>query len=147
MEIIRYTSRDMALYQETLELRDEILRQPWGFSIYDENLSYETENQFFGAVENGKLIGSLNYFVKAPKTAQLCAFVIKKDRQKAGIGTALVKALFQELQESDFEKCTVSARPPADSFYEKVGFVKTGEKRMNPVDGISFVMIRRVKND
>ncbi len=54
MEIIRYTSRDMALYQETLELRDEILRQPWGFSIYDENLSYETENQFFGAVENGK---------------------------------------------------------------------------------------------
>ncbi len=125
MEIVKYKKTNSSLYTQTLALRDEILRRPLGLSIYDENLSYEVENIFFGALENGKLIGTLNYFVKEPQTAQLCAFAVKNERQKSGIGSQLVVQLFDELQQLNFEKCIVEARDTAVGFYQKQGFTVT----------------------
>jgi ribosomal protein S18 acetylase RimI-like enzyme len=123
MEIISYRKADTALYEQTLALRNEILRQPLGFSIYDEDLSYESENIFFGAFEKDQLVGTLNYYVPEVGTAQLCAFAVRADRQKQGIGRQLVEMLLKDLQRQGFKKCIVEARELALGFYEKVDFV------------------------
>ncbi|AYG00072.1 GNAT family N-acetyltransferase [Lactococcus allomyrinae] len=131
MEIIKYRRADEAHYAETLALRDKILRQPFGVTIYDENLDYEVENIFLGAFENDELIGTVNYFEKTSKTAQLCAFAVKSDRQKSGVGSQLVQALFTDLLAQNFEKCIVEARGTAVGFYKKMGFVLTSSAFKN----------------
>lgn len=141
MEIIKYRKADETCYAQTLALRDQILRQPFGVTIYDENLDYEVENIFFGAFENGELIGTVNYFTKASKTAQLCAFAVIADRQKSGIGSQLVQALFADLRAQNFEKCIVEARGTAVGFYEKMGFVLTSSAFKNERLGLEDFMM------
>lgn len=124
MEITTYRRSDQQLYEQTLALRNTVLRQPLGLSIYDEDLSYETENFFFGALENGELLATVNYYVPEPGIAQLCAFAVRADRQKQGIGRQLVRALLDDLQQKNFTRCLVEARESAVGFYEKTGFEK-----------------------
>lgn len=142
MEIIKYKNTDRR-YAQTLQLRDVILRQPFGLSIYDEDLSYESENFFFGMVENDELLGTVNYFVKSDNVAQVCAFAVRADKQKQGIGSQLIIALLTELQARNFKKCIVSARPEAVKFYEKFGFivdapVKTKQGGMSMMMELNF---------
>ena len=46
--VIPYGSED---YQKTLPLRDVTLRQPWGQSIADDDLSSEADDYIYGAFD------------------------------------------------------------------------------------------------
>ncbi|GAB2024913.1 hypothetical protein OfM1_09840 [Lactovum odontotermitis] len=140
MEITTYRRSDQQLYEQTLSLRNLVLRQPFGLSIYDEDLSYETENFFFGALENGELLATVNYYVPEPGIAQLCAFAVRADRQKQGIGQALTAALLDDLRRQNFKRCIVEARESAVGFYEKTGFEKYKTMENVRVGGMDWIM-------
>ncbi|MDR2976134.1 MAG: GNAT family N-acetyltransferase [Streptococcaceae bacterium] len=147
MEIVVYRNTDEALYEQTLALRNALLRQPYGFSIYDEDLSYETGNYFFGALdESGELLGTVNYFVPEPGISQLCALAVRTDLQKQGIGRKLVSALFEDLQQKNFKKCIVEARESAVGFYEKTGFIIDAPIPNTRLGGIDWLMHRDLEN-
>jgi len=107
MEIVAYRSYDTDLYRQGLTLRNELLRKPLGKSIYDDDLAIEQDNLFFGAVEQGKLLGTLGSFSPEPGVAQLTAFAVRADRKGQGIGASLVKKLLGHLKQEGFSRCVV----------------------------------------
>jgi len=47
----KYKSTDTEIYKSSLELRNELLRIPFGKSIYDDNLEIEKDNDFYGVLK------------------------------------------------------------------------------------------------
>ena len=48
VNVKKYKSTDKTIYQASLQLRDVLLRQPIGKSIYEEDLTIEQDNDFYG---------------------------------------------------------------------------------------------------
>lgn len=117
-----YRSTDTAIYNESLKIRNELLRLPIGKDLFDEDLNIEKENIFFGAFKNDQMIGTLSFFEEAPYIAHLTAFAVKKEFQKRGIGTKLIENLKQHLKKQRFKKVIVAAREEAVDFYGKCDF-------------------------
>lgn len=83
----------------------------------------------YGAYEQSTLIGMLA--IRLPHHISL--FFVSEQHQKKGIG----KALFQEYQKRmPTNLITVNSSPYAVTIYEKLGFVKDGEKQSK--DGIQY---------
>lgn len=144
----KYKSTDIEVYTESLKIRNDLLRLPIGKDIFEEDLSIEKENIFFGAFKNSQIIGTLSYFEETSYTAHLTAFAITKEFQKKGIGKKLVTNLIQHLRSKNFEKVVVDAREEAVEFYKKCGFIVLNgpilNKHLNVCD---FEMQYNLKNN
>lgn len=56
MKKIEYGSGE---YQETIDLRDQVFRKPWGLDIRDDDLSPDKDMDIYGAYLGGELIGTV----------------------------------------------------------------------------------------
>lgn len=122
LNVKKYKSTDKRIYQASLKLRDALLRQPIGKSIYEEDLTIEQGNDFYGVFQGEDLIGTLSFFEKQPHVAQLTAFAVKREFQRCGLGKKLVAFLIADLQKRGYQKVIVDARAEARFFYQKCGF-------------------------
>lgn len=118
----KYKSYDTKIYRESLKLRNELLRKPIGKSIYEENLSVEKDNDFYGIFDGEQLIATLSFFEKEPGSAQLTAFAVKEEFQRQGLGQNLVAFLVADLRVRGYHRVLVAARATAKDFYQKCGF-------------------------
>ncbi len=118
----KYFTSDKDIYIDSLKLRNRLLRMPIGKNIFDENLDIEKNNTFYGAFDDGCLIGTLSFFEEIINVAHLTAFAIDTDYQRIGIGSLLIEMLVSDLKEKKFTKINVDARESAKIFYEKCGF-------------------------
>jgi GNAT superfamily N-acetyltransferase len=57
------------------------------------------------------------------------------DRRSQGIGAAVLAALLDQVRDGGGRLVWCSARTPARSFYERAGFVATGEPWVDPLIG------------
>ncbi len=64
-------------------------------------------------------------------------FFVRKSEQRRGIGSALIHALAQEMEQTQTARITVNAADQAVAVYEALGFEKTGEEQ--DIGGIVFV--------
>ena len=62
---------------------------------------------------------------------------VETSYHKQGIGSELLAYVTEEAQKRGMEKLTVKAAPAAVGFYEKKGFVATGEEQIK--DGVRFL--------
>lgn len=131
IKIKKYSANDFVTYGKSLEIRNRLLRLTIGKNIYNENLEIEQDNIFFGAFDNGELIGTLSYFKEEERIAHLTAFAISNEYQRKGIGTRLVNKLIKELRELHYKEIKVDARKEAVNFYEKCGFEIYSEPILN----------------
>lgn len=118
----KYSTSDKDIYLDALKLRNKLLRLPVRRNIFDENLSIEKNNIFYGAFDNGCLIGTVGFFKETLNIAHLTAFAIDTDYQRRGIGSQLIKIVVNDLKEKKFIKINVNSRESAKIFYEKCGF-------------------------
>ncbi|MFP4221690.1 MAG: GNAT family N-acetyltransferase [Phormidium sp.] len=113
-------------YQQSLTLRDQVLRQPLGLSIGEENLESETHQGHFGII---KLSQKRNPFlacvVIVPKTqdrVKLRQMAVLPEVQKQGLGRFLIEEVEEYLRQYHVRIINLAARVSALQFYEKLGY-------------------------
>lgn len=94
---------------------------------------------FFGAYQNDKVVGVL----ATRELSHISLFFVKKEYQNKGIGKALFNFM---LENTKSDKLTVNSSPYAVNIYEKLGFKKQSEEKLD--DGIRYTpMLYKIKNN
>lgn len=143
----KYKSTDTIIYNDSLTIRNELLRLPIGKNIFSEDLNIEKENVFFGAFKDEQIIGTLSFFEVSPHTAQLTAFAVTKEFQKKGVGKKLIDNLIEHLKNQGYKEIVVNAREEAVGFYKKCDFVLLNGPILNQYLNVyDFEMQYNLKN-
>lgn len=102
--------------------------------IFDESAAEELE--FFGAFENGELVGVLS----ANGDGHICCFFVKATRQGRGVGRSLWEHYRDRCARSAF---TANSSPRAAPVYHRLGFKDAGAERLS--DGIRYTPMKYEK--
>lgn len=115
-------------YDETVALRDRILRQPLGleFSIDDLKMEYR-DIHLVCIAPAGEIVGCLILSDKGGKKVKMRQVAVDKPLQKQGIGKMLVEASEQLARHRGYDCITLHARDTAIPFYLNLGYVPVGE--------------------
>ena len=120
--IIRLISYNAPEYQAELILRDKILRQPLGMSLFDEDLSQDKNDIHFCAFYDNKLVGCILLSPLPNRELKMRQVAIENEFQSMKIGSAMVKATEQYAQNLGCGKIVLNARKTAVEFYKKNGY-------------------------
>ena len=104
-------------YDETVRLRQRILRDPLGLVL---DTKGDAARTFFVALEEGRVIGTV-----ALEENRLRAMAV--DTQARGVGRLLVARLEEEARARGLPRIELHARITARGFYAKLGYVEEGE--------------------
>ena len=115
-------------YDETIRLRDEILRQPLGLQFNIKDLEVEYSQYHLGAYDaQGTLVACLVLKPLDDQVLKMRQVAVKTTVQGKGYGSELVKASETFAIERGFQKMELNARDNAIRFYERMGYRKIGK--------------------
>jgi GNAT superfamily N-acetyltransferase len=114
-------------YDAELALREEILRQPLGLSLADEDLSAEANQWHFGLVDGERLVACLILVPRAANSGQLRQMAVDSRWQNRGLGRQLVEQVEQVAADRGITHLMLHARSEAIGFYERLGYQIEGE--------------------
>jgi GNAT superfamily N-acetyltransferase len=120
--IIKQVSVHDELYRQVWQLREDILRQPLGLSLKDEDLGGDAADTIFAAVQQEKLIGCVMMHTIDEDYVKLRQMAVLPDAQGLGVGRMLVEAAGNWARENGFKEIVMHARITAAGFYEKLGY-------------------------
>lgn len=135
IQLIRYGSPE---YAAALRLRHDLLRAPLGLDLFSEDLSAETEHLHIGLFE-GEGFGSeadlLGVAVAVPqadapdgaRVAKVRQVAVRADRQRGGLGRALMDGAEAVLRGEGYGRAVLNARAHVVGFYERLGYERVGE--------------------
>ncbi len=109
-------------YMEVLALRQEVLRQPLGLNLYEEDLSAELDAQIFIYQLDDKVVGCLLALPVDVASIRLKQMAVSAQCQGKGIGNKLMLAAEAFAKAKGFSKIYFHARESALPFYEKLGY-------------------------
>jgi N-acetylglutamate synthase-like GNAT family acetyltransferase len=122
------TIQDTADYQNVYDLREEVLRQPIGLSLKNEDLSGDAVDKIIIAETNGDLLGCVmihpTHEASVPKFRQMA---VAPQHQRKGIGQLLMTAAEDECRRAGAEKVILHARITAEEFYKKLGYTTVSD--------------------
>ena len=104
-------------YEDTVRLRQRILRDPLGLTL---DTSGDATRTFFVAIEDGRVLGTV-----ALEGNRLKAMAVDADGR--GIGRRLVERLEEEARARGLSTIELHARETARGFYAKLGYIAEGE--------------------
>ncbi len=116
-------------FDESIALRDKILRQPLGLSFKESDIEQEyAQVHLAGYSPSGEMVAILVLMPNEDGVAKMRQVAIDDACQGMGIGKALVE--FSEIwaKENGVKTITMSARETAVPFYQKLGYTKTGRR-------------------
>ena len=104
------------------------------------------DKYFLGFYEGETLVAVMDLILGFPndETAFVGFFMVNKQFQGKGIGTALVKEVFEYLKASGFKfvrLCFAKGNPQSEHFWVKNGFERTGVEAQN--DGYVVVVLEK----
>lgn len=117
-------------YDMAFQLRDVVLRKPWGRSFEEDDLSGEREgtDTNWGYFQDGKLlcVGTLtpisNDIIKIRYLATL------PEAQGKGYGKAVLSAMEDFARSQNYKQIVLESRVSAQEFYRKYGYQTEGEE-------------------
>jgi predicted GNAT family N-acyltransferase len=115
-------------YDESIRLRDDILRKPLGLVFFAEDLAKEYNQVHFGYYENEKLIGCMVLHDYGDKNAKMRQVAVAETHQKRGIGQKMVTYFEAYAKVNGYKKVVLHARDVACPFYEKLNYKKVGKQ-------------------
>ena len=115
-------------YEETVALRDEILRRPLGLRFTPEVLGAESGDMHLACYENGALVGCLILSPGDAGTIKMRQVAVAEQLQGRGVGRALVERSEEIAREHGFREMVLHARDTAVPFYERLGYERVGEQ-------------------
>lgn len=101
------------------------------------------EQYFYVALLQGKITG----FASLDNSGYLDLIYVDKDRQREGIGSALLAQLEKTANELELAEINVQSSITAKPFFEARGFKLTGQKYklVNDVPFMNAVMVKKIK--
>lgn len=114
-------------YEQSLALRDEVLRKPLGLSFSDEELELERGLYHLACQEERQVLGCLVLVPHEDGTIRMRQVAVAAHVQRQGIGCALTELAEQLARDRGFSAVTLNARDTAVGFYEKLGYQRVGE--------------------
>lgn len=115
-------------YDQACRLRNELLRQPLGLNLMEEDLSVEAAYLHFGIVEGSRVIACGLAIPVSDVKAKIRQMAVSADFQNQGIGKKLLSNIEASLKQRGFRLLELDARTSAVGFYQKLGYQKVGEE-------------------
>ena len=137
---IHYGSAD---YQQTLGLRDEILRRPWGHSIAEDDLSKEGDDLIYGAFDGDNLVGMAILQDDGTTYNRLRYMAVDSRYRRRGIGAAIAREFESRSKKAGKAGIRLMARTSVTAFYETLGYRLEGEAFVPghiPVEHVMMVL-------
>ncbi len=116
-------------YDESIQLRTDILRIPLGLEFFVEDLEKEYNQFHLGCYnKNSELVGCLVLNPLSEGVLKMRQVAVSQNIQKKGIGSLLVHASEDFAKKRGFTEMVLNARETAVPFYEKLNYTKIGER-------------------
>jgi N-acetylglutamate synthase-like GNAT family acetyltransferase len=131
-------------YDETVQLRDKILRKPLGLQFSEEQLAEEFADFHLAAYTHDWVLrGCLVLTLKGDKTLKMRQVAVDEAVQKMGVGRQLVAASEAFGRAHGFDIMELNARDTAVPFYQKLNYAIVGE-RFEEVGIGHFKMVKKL---
>ncbi len=118
-----------AEYEETVALRDDVLRKPLGLRFTPEMLGAEAGDFHLACYDEGRrLIGCLILSPSDHGVVKMRQVAVAEAMQGAGVGRALVERSEEIARHQGFREMKLHARETAVPFYERLGYERIGER-------------------
>lgn len=113
-----------------------------------EKIAFSLRDNLIVAIDNNRVIGFVGYGDRgdeAPNIGEIFALYVLSDYYGTGVGLDLMKAGLKQLAEYP-EVClwVIKENKRAIRFYEKCGFVPTGEELVSPRIGATEIKMKLV---
>ena len=114
-------------YDETVNLRDSILRKPLNLSFSEEELAEEYTDIHLAAYDAAWILrGCLVLTPKSENVIKMRQVAVVSDVQGTGIGRAMVEKSEIVARSRGYTRMELNARDTAVPFYEKLGYHTEG---------------------
>ena len=123
-QIISYGSE---AYVEALAIRQSLLRDPLGLKYTEKELAPEKDDTHIAAMLDGKVVAYLFLRPEDKTTVKFRQVVVNSTVQGRGIGGGLIAFAENVAKQQGYNTTCLHARETAIRFYEKQGYIKSGE--------------------
>lgn len=114
-------------YEETIILRNEVFRKPWGLDIKDDDLSPDKEMDIYGAYLDGQLIATIFLADHEEGVARVRNVAIYEDYRGQGLGRYLMDFAEDLARQKGYKKVFLMGRTSVEAFYHKLGYETIGQ--------------------
>lgn len=135
---------DSADYLQTLRLRDQVLRRPWGHSIEEDDLSMEYQDLIFGAFDGEKLVGMATLQDDGTGYNRLRYMAVDPAYRRLGIGAVIAREFESRSRQAGKAGIRLMARTRVVDFYGKLGYRLDGQPFTPghiPVEHVMMVLV------
>jgi len=109
-------------------LRYEILRKPWNQPIASTKDEWEKNSLHILILdENGRALATGRLQLNSTEEGQIRSMAVVTDMQGKGLGSDIIRYIETKAKERNLRYITLDARENAVKFYEKNGYVVTGD--------------------
>ena len=116
-------------YEESVALRDEVLRRPLGLTFSPEMLGSEASDFHLACYDQeGDLLACLILTPEGSEEIRMRQVAVRPDLQGKGIGRRIVEFSEKFAIGEGFTLMTMHARETAVPFYERLGYERYGER-------------------
>lgn len=113
---------DSEQYLDSLTLRNEVFRKPFGLDIKNDDLDEDKVMDMYGAYIGDKLIGTVFLKEKDRSTAQIKTVAILEEFRGIGLGRYLLEFIEDLARERGYNQADLMARMSCRDFYGKLGY-------------------------
>jgi hypothetical protein len=124
VQLIHYGSKE---YQQEVELRSKVLREPLGRRLTDEELVQGQDDIHIGAFSNEALVGCLLLKPLSRDCIKMRQVAVSPSQQGQGVGKRLVDFAETMARQQGFNEIILNARQTAVPFYESLGYKTEGD--------------------
>jgi predicted GNAT family N-acyltransferase len=114
-------------YEETVALRDEVLRKPLGLSYDPAELAGEKDSFHLALREGLELVACLVLKPLNERCIKMRQLAVRESSQAKGFGRELVNYAHSFATERGYAEIVLHARETARGFYEKLGYEAEGD--------------------
>jgi predicted GNAT family N-acyltransferase len=115
-------------YQQMIQLRSQILRQPLGLSFSPEELEKEKNDILIAAFDDDDMLGCCMLCPVDNNTLRLRQMAVNNNLQGKGIGASIMSFAENIARDKGYKNMMMHARDTAIGFYEKFGYKVMGDE-------------------
>ncbi len=122
---VQYSTKE---YDETVALRDEVLRKPLGLKLNPQKLAQEKDSFHLACWRDNMLVACLVLKPLSARQLRMRQLAVRTDFQGKGVGRALACYSESFAMDHGYEEIVLHARETAVGFYEKMGYEVEGDR-------------------
>lgn len=128
-------------YQQSLVLREHVLRAPLGLTLSEQDLTGENEQLHFGFFSQQQIQAVVLLKPISSETLKLRQMAVSSEQQGKGVGKALIQQVELNVSNLGYQKIEMAARVTAVPFYQSLGYETDGE----PFEEVGISHIKMAK--